>query len=117
MEKEIEIGSMGVDLEAVTTIFGGDDDLGGDDEIGHGLGTGTESVVSFDGRGNGSLSLPVCVKKRGFQRLGSKPKPKPPIWAFESQNSLISNNGMRQAAEVRNFRNYCFNNASPIRKT
>ncbi|KAF3964645.1 hypothetical protein CMV_011088 [Castanea mollissima] len=48
--------------------------------------------------GNGSLPLPVCVKKRGFQSLGSKPKP--PIWASEPQNSLISNNGMRRAAEA-----------------
>ncbi|KAK4568517.1 hypothetical protein RGQ29_004072 [Quercus rubra] len=70
------------------------------------LRTGTESVVSFDGSGNGSLSLPVCVKKRGFQRLGSKPKP--PIWAPESQNSLISNNGMRRAAEIQHICCYAF---------
>ncbi|XP_023920136.1 uncharacterized protein LOC112031662 isoform X4 [Quercus suber] len=51
-----------------------------------------------------AVALVVCrcrsvLRNVDFRGWDPNPKPKPPIWALESQNSLISNNGMRRAAE------------------
>ncbi|KAK7859136.1 hypothetical protein CFP56_008629 [Quercus suber] len=52
-----------------------------------------------------AVALVVCrcrsvLRNVDFRGWDPNPKPKPPIWALESQNSLISNNGMRRAAEL-----------------
>ncbi|XP_030938348.1 uncharacterized protein LOC115963485 isoform X2 [Quercus lobata] len=51
-----------------------------------------------------AVAMVVCrcrsvLRNVDFRGWDPNPKPKPPIWALESQNSLISNNGMRRAAE------------------
>ncbi|XP_030938349.1 uncharacterized protein LOC115963485 isoform X3 [Quercus lobata] len=55
-----------------------------------------------------AVAMVVCrcrsvLRNVDFRGWDPNPKPKPPIWALESQNSLISNNGMRRAAEFQGF--------------